>query len=146
MEQPKTKANPNGSQELLGSLGIWHRFWLLHDSRYLPISGSRWGFWKELVLLLGKLRWQKYDLAVWPYAQTTLKKQIFAWVMGAKQTLLHKAATWLLPYLPKSILSVPFRIEDHVIERNTQLLKSDGISTDRLEIRLQLAESSREWG
>lgn len=136
---------PNGSREFLQSLGCCNNFWLFKDHRYLPVQGSWFSLFKESLRILWHIRGEQYDLAIWPYARTTLRKQVFAWGMGARLSVLHEAKTWLRNFLPKSIHLVPFQWEEQVVARNTNLLKACSIPTEELEVSLQIPEEAVEW-
>lgn len=137
---------PNGSQELIQTLQLCDNIFVFQDKRYLPIVESRLASWRNILAILSKVRRERYELALWPYAQTTSKKQILAWIIRANQTFLHAAQTPLRRWLPPSIVSVPFLPSEQVMERNTRLLTACGLPTENLSLTVNLPEEKKAWG
>ena len=94
---------------------------------------------------LWQLRREKYDLCVWPFAGTTLRKQILATLIGARQTVMNRAGHFLESIgLFKHLNLVPFQMKDHVFDRNKKLLAVLNISMQRAELSLEIPQDEKE--
>jgi len=119
--------------------------WVVDDRRYVFNKDSRW---KRICSFLSRtfqIRREQYDLAFWPYAQTTWKKIILARLLGVRCTYMHTASHWVEGWLAKRIVFVPFSFTDAVLERNTGLLMAHDTQWPSIQIQFSadLADAER---
>lgn len=132
--------------EWLQSHQLFDRALYIHDERYSLRGDNVWCRYRSIGAALFRVRRERYDMAFWPYAQTTWKKMVLARLMGVHRTYLHRCGSCAERRFAPQLHFVHFRQTDAVIERNTALLTAAGVvATDRLTVAFPstMAEAGR---
>jgi len=135
---------PNGSKALFSGRGLVDEVYEFPRQKWAAGRGGLRGQ-VELLKAVGKVRKRGYDICIWPYGATTIKKQVLTTLMGARLNIMHKGERFmgdravasknrLVDYLPLS----------HGVERNFELLKEFGIRLTEEEKELIFPLSAEE--
>jgi ADP-heptose:LPS heptosyltransferase len=136
-----------------GSADLYVSDDLIQHPLFFPLfkwEKRRTPFLKKLISLIQavfRVRKEKYDLALWPFAVTTTKKVLLMWLFGAKQGIIHAGSVWLTrKSFSRRLKLVPFSDNDHVIQRNAGLVKSLGIQDGTPQRFLELTHDELTFG
>lgn len=136
---------PNGSIRFLEKVLAVRRIYLYDDNRLQFTKSSKVRDFFKRMRTVWWLKQEKYDLCIWPFAGTTLRKQLLATLIGARQTVMSQAGHFLERLgLFKHLTLVPFEMKDHVFDRNSKLLAALNISMQKPEFSLKITQDEKE--
>ncbi len=136
---------PSGSADLFKNRGL--------VDRVITFPFTRWhasrtqSQWRDLLCSVAELRRQQYKVSIWPFAVTTVKKQILDILLGAHRSIMHQGEGFFSSrrLWPRQSL-LTFKRTDHVVERNADLVRVLGVEVTDLRIELPLTDEEIAWG
>lgn len=96
----------------------------------IPAASERklWGRLETLNALRG-LRLPQYDLAIWPFAFTTLKKRLLSRMINAQRFIMHEPLTrWARMPLGMREEWLPYASKRHVVQLNLDIIRALGLN------------------
>ncbi len=118
---------PNGSRALFANRGLVDEVYEFPRQKW---SSGKSGLKAQVELLkaVGAIRKRGYDICIWPYGATTIKKQVLTTLMGTRLNIMHKGERFLgdRAVASKNRL-VDYAPLSHGVERNFELLKVLGV-------------------
>lgn len=139
----------NGTEDLLQGMPGIHRVYTLRFRRYLRrrsvmdvVSDGLEG-----AKLFWRLRRERYDVIVWPFAFTTWKKRLIARVLGPGRNIMHYGGDLLSRHrLFRGDSLIAFSPQDHFTQRNLKLLEPLGVgATEAPQGNIELGTLETGW-
>jgi len=131
---------PGGIDEVLKSSGLINDFIHFPFEKYVSDEKKDLRY-VEIIRAIFAIRKAKYDIIIWPFAYTTLKKKILAFLFAPRVNIMHFTKRSVIDgILLSNARWIPFIKGTHSVKLNQALLEPLGIKTTNDKIKIVLSK------